>query len=84
MPWAYLDGFEKSLVLTHVFENVGLQVSVDNEYCAPRTSLEGLLVSFDNLLHGIEGCLQDKNLLKILIDHLYFLDINALDAKVSA
>ncbi len=84
MPWANLDGFEKSLVLAHVFEHVGLQVSIDNENGAPRTSLEGLLISFNHLLHGIEGCLQDKDLLKILVYHLYFLDINALYAKVSA
>ena len=79
MPRANLDCLEKPFLLTHVFEYVSLQVPVDDKDCAPSCRLKSLLVSLNHLLHSIKGRLQDKDLLKVLIDHLNFLDINALD-----
>jgi len=74
-----LDCLEEPFLLTHVFEHVSLQVPVDDKDCASSCRLKSLFVSFDYLLHGIKGRLQDKDLLEVLIDHLNFLDINALD-----
>ena len=79
VPRANLDCLKQPFLLAHVFEHVSLQVPVDDKDCAPSCSLKSLLVSLYDLLHGVKGCLQDKDLLKVLIDHLNLLYINALD-----
>ena len=69
---------------THVFKDICLQVPVDNENGASCASLECLLVSFYDLLHGVKWCFENEDLLKILIYHFDFLDFDTLDTKTSS
>ena len=74
----HLDCLVEALLLMHVFENVGLQVSIDDENGDSSNVLECLLVSLQHLLHGLEWILRDKHLLDVLVDHLNLLYIDTL------
>ena len=51
---AHLDCLEEAFLFTHVLEDVGLQVAVENEYGTAGHVFEGLLESFKHLLHRVE------------------------------
>jgi len=76
MPIAHLNRLEEAAMLMLILEYIGLQVSIDHEDGDASDVLEGLLVSFDNLLHGFKGHLRAQHLLHILIYHLNFLDVD--------
>ena len=75
MTITHLDSLEESPMLMHVFENIRLQVSIDDKNCDACNVLECLLVCPYNLLHSFKRHLGNKHLLDVLIDHLDFLDV---------
>ena len=53
----HLDGLVEALLLMHIFENVGLQVSIHHEDGDAGDVLECLLVGLQDLLHGLKRVL---------------------------
>lgn len=74
----HLDCLVEAFLLIHVFENVSLQVSIDDENGDSSNVLECLLVSLQHLLHGLKWMPRDKHLLDVLVDHLNPLYIDTL------
>ena len=65
-------------MLTHVLEDVSLEVAIHDKDRDSCDVLEGLLVSLDHQLHGFERNFRQQHLLHVLVDQLDFLDIDTL------
>ena len=67
-------------MITHIFEDVCLQIAICDEDCAPAHIFECLLKGLDHLLHSFEWRLAIQDLKYVLIDHLNFFDVDLLIA----
>jgi len=65
-----------AFLIIHVFEDVGLQVAIDNEYGDACNVLERLLVGCQHLFHSLKWDFGQNDLLEVLIDKFNSLNIN--------
>ena len=65
-------------MLTHVLEDVSLQVPIDDKDSDSCDVFEGLLVGLDHLLHGFERDFRQQHLLHVFVNQLDLFEINAL------